>query len=293
MREDRPWLLGLEMSPRSSGALQFARWLRGMLGARIVGVYVHELWAASMPPGEGAAFTRAFRDETVKWMASLDPGEPGSPVDETRVIDDLDAENGLATAAQGAPGLIVGRRVARETLVVRLGRVTRRLLRRLPAPVIVAPPELAVDTLHGPVVLASDFSEASATAAKFAVRFALRVNRPLVCVHVDEPRWDEPIPEHDPRWNELRLSWKVAAELAAREWASAHCPGNELVVEFGDPAARLVAVAARLGACLLVVGSHRPGMLERIFLGSTASAVAATAGCAVAVVPADAPADTL
>lgn len=291
MTHQRPWLLGLELSPRSSGALQFTRWLRGTLNARVLGVYVNELWLSNLLLDGGASFTLAVRNETVQWLAELGPGEPGSPVDEVKVIDEVDAENGLATAARGAPGLVVGRRVTGDNTVVRLGRVTRRLLRGLPAPVIVVPPELAIDAFAGPVVLASDFSDASAAAARFAAAFAQRLGRSLVCVHVGELRQDMPFAEHDPRWNDMRRGWKTTTERAASDWARAHCPGTELVVEFGDPAARLVAVAARLGACLLVVGSGRPGMLERIFVGSTASTVAATASSAVAVVPADATID--
>lgn len=283
MKFERTWLLALEISPRSSGALQFARWLRGTLSLRVLGVYVHELWQSALMPGDDTACALAVRDETVRWIADLDPGQPGSPIDEARVVDEVDAESGLATAAHGAPALVVGRRVHRETPVVRLGRVTRRLLRKLPAPVIVVPPELAADAFRGPVMLASDLSESSVAAARFAASFAQRLGRPLVCVYVDRPVWD-----HDPRWADQRNGWKASTERAAREWARDHCPGNELVVEAGDPVEQLIAISARMDACLLVVGSGRPGLLERIFVGSTASAVAATASCAVAVVPADA-----
>jgi nucleotide-binding universal stress UspA family protein len=288
MTSEQAWLLGLELSPRSSGALQFARWLRSTLGARVLGVYVSELWLAGLPPpGEGAAFLFTARTESERWLAGLEAGAPGSPVDATKILDDVDAETGLARAAQGAPGIVVGRRVAREGTLVRLGRVARRLLRSAPAPVIVVPPELAVDAFRGPVVLASDLTDASITAARFAAAFAERLGRPLVCVHVGQPRWDDPFVGEDPRWDELRRAYRDSVQKAANAWASAHCPGRALVVEYGDPQERLAAVAARLEASLLVVGSRRPGLLERFFVGSTSSAVAATAGCAVAVVPAE------
>ena len=94
MKNERPWLLGLELSPRSSGALQFARWLRGTLNARVLGVYVHELWLSSLPPGEGAAFTIALRNETVRWMADLGPGEPGDDGDVSDRYLQRDARRG-------------------------------------------------------------------------------------------------------------------------------------------------------------------------------------------------------
>lgn len=285
MTTEQAWLLGLELSPRSSGALQFARWLRSTLGARVLGVHVSELLLAGLPPGEGAAYLFTVRTEAERWLAGLEAGTPGSPVDATKIVDEIDAETGLARAARGALGVVVGRRVAREGALIRLGRVTRRLLRSAPGPVIVVPPELAIDAFPGPVVLASDFTDASVAAARFAASFAQRLGRPLVCVHVGQPRWEEPFVGEDPRWEELRRAYRVRVQEAARAWAQAHCPGDELVVEYGDPQERLAAVAARLAACLLVVGSRRPGLLERFFVGSTSSAVAATAGCAVAVVP--------
>jgi len=285
MTTEQAWLLGLELSPRSSGALQFARWLRGTLGARVLGVHVSELWLAGLPPGDGAAFLFTARTEAERWLAGLEAGTPGSPVDETKIVDDIDAESALARAAQGVPGLVVGRRVAQQGALVRLGRVTRRLLRNAPAPVIVVPPELAIDAFRGPVVLASDFTDASVAAARFATSFARRLGRPLVCVHVGQPRWEEWYAGEEPRWQELRRAYRESTQEAARAWARAHCPGDELVVEYGDPQERLAAVAARLTACLLVVGSRRPGLLERFFVGSTSSAVAAIASCPVAVVP--------
>jgi nucleotide-binding universal stress UspA family protein len=287
MTTEQAWLLGLELSPRSSGVLQFARWLRGTLGARVIGVYVSELWLAGLPPGEGAAYLFTARTEAERWLAGLEAGTPGSPVDATKIIDDIDAESALARAAQGVPGIVVGRRVARQGAQIRLGRVTRRLLRNAPAPVVVVPPELAVDAFRGPVLLASDLSDASVAAARFAASFARRLGRPLVCIHVGQPRWVEPLMGEDPRWEELRRAYRDSTQEAARAWVKAHCPGDELVVEYGDPQERLAVVAARLEACLLVVGSRRPGLLERFFVGSTSSEVAATASCPVAVVPAD------
>jgi nucleotide-binding universal stress UspA family protein len=286
MTTEQAWLLGLELSPRSGGALQFGRWLRGTLGARVVGVYVSELWLAGLPPDDGAVFLLTARTEAERWLDGLEAGTPRSPVDATNIVDAVDAETGLARAAHGAPGLVVGRRVAGDGALVRLGRVTRRLLRGAPAPVIVVPPELAVDEFRGPVVLASDFTDASVAAARFAASFARRLGRPLVCVHVGQPRWEESFAQEEPRWEELRRAYRESVMKAAHVWASAHCPGDALVIEYGDPQERLAAVAARLQACLLVVGSRRPGLLERFFAGSTSSAVAATASCAVAVVPA-------
>jgi len=153
--------------------------------------------------------------------------------------------------------------------------------------VIVVPPELANDDFAGPVVLASDLSARSVGAARFAASLARGLGRRLVCVHVGQPRWSALIDYTKPQWDELRRGWREATMRSASAWAGEFCPDAELVVEYGEPAEQLPAIAGVLEACLLVIGSGRPGLVDRIFTGSTASTVAAVAACAVAVVPPD------
>jgi len=281
------WLIGLELSPRCMGALQFARFLRRTLHARVLGVFVQELWLLGIPPGEAAEYAFRLRAEAAAWLETLAAGTPGAAVDAAEILDQVDAETGLASLAGGATGVLLGRRVASERIWARLGRVARRLLRTLPAPVIVVPPELASDEFAGPVVLATDLSTRSLGAARFATSLARALGRRLICVHVGQPRWSAVIDYTKPRWEELRREYREATMRSARAWAGEHCPDADLVVEYGEPAEQLPALARGLEACLLVVGSGRPGLVDRIFTGSTASTVAAVATCAVAVVPPD------
>lgn len=287
MESETPsWIVGIELSPRSSGALQFARWLRETLHARVLGVYVSEMYMLGLPPSDGAAFVLAMRSEAEHWLGSLGAGAPGAAIDATQILDEVDAEAGLVKAARGAAGLIIGRRVGKHRYI-RLGRVARRLLRSLPAPVIVVPPELDAGGFAGPVLLATDLHEQSIPAARFAASFAAAAGRGLVCVHIGQPRWDSVSPEAEPRWAELRRIYRENTEREAHAWAARVCPGAEVMLEYGDPAERLAAVAELRRASLLVLGSQRLGLVGRIFIGSAASTVAATAGCAVAVVPPD------
>ncbi|NJK31386.1 MAG: universal stress protein, partial [Deltaproteobacteria bacterium] len=66
--------------------------------------------------------------------------------------------------------LLVGRRARRdEDPIVRLGEVTRRVVRKLPAPVIVVPPDFGDDARDllgsGPIILATDLSDHCIAAA--------------------------------------------------------------------------------------------------------------------------------
>jgi nucleotide-binding universal stress UspA family protein len=288
MSNEFTWLVGIDLGPRSGGALQFARMLRQRIHAHVVGVYVAELWQFGVASGEGTAWTPGMRAGAEQWLAARNTGTPDAAIDAARILEAVDAESGLTEAASGAAGVVVGRRPAHPAPWSRLGRVARRLLRRLPAPVIVVPPELAADEFAGPVLLATDLSDRSVPAAELATKFARALGRPLSCVHVGQPRWGESHRLLEPRKDELRATYREAVEQATRVWASKHCPEAAPVFEYGDPVERLVALVEHMHPSLLVVGSGRPGMVERIFTGSTASAVAALAPCAVAVVPPDA-----
>jgi nucleotide-binding universal stress UspA family protein len=288
MRNEPHWLVGIEPSARSSGAVHFARWLRRSLHVRVAGVYVTELWMLMLSEPGAAQFLATARASAESWLATMKAGSDDAAFDTVESAEAMDPEGELCARGQGALGIVVGRHPTRERGWIRLGRVTRRLLRNLPAPVVVAPPELTADDFAGPVIVATDLRPASVGAARFAVAFARQAQRPLVCVHVAQPRWSEDA-ELAPELLSLREAYRARSGRDARNWAADYCPDAQVVIGYGDPAEVLSAMARQRGASLLVLGSGRPGLIERIFVGSTASAVASAASCAVAIVPLDAP----
>lgn len=281
------WIVGIEPSARSNGAIHFARWLRRTLHVPVAGVYVTEMWMLMLSEPGAAEFLATARASAESWLATMKAGSEDAAFDTVESVEATDPESELYKRGQGALGVIVGRHPTRERGWFRLGRVTRRLLRNLPAPVVVAPPELSADDFDGPVILATDLGPASAAAARFAVAFAHQAKRPLVCVHVAQPRWSEDV-ELAPELLSLREAYRARVERDAWEWAADHRLDARLVIGYGDPAEYLPAIAQQRGASLLVLGSRRPGLIERVFVGSTASAVASAASCAVAIVPPDA-----
>lgn len=274
------WVIGLDLLPESRGPLWVAAWLQaGSPPALCVASHVVEGGASA--DSVGAA--RACLDG---WIA--DAGAEGVFA-ATEVLVAASPERGLVDAmtAHQATGLVIGRWSRRtETSLVRLGRVARRLLRDLPGPVIVTPPDLEASQLGGPVVLATDLAEASSTAASFAATLAARLGRPLVAVHVevpvagvavDVPERDRPI---------LRAQEERLVRERARAWAREHLPpGVEVVIEAGGVADRLLAVQAAERASIVVVGSRQLSLVARVFGSSLASGLAALAPCPVAVVP--------
>ena len=75
---------------------------------------------------------------------------------------------------------------------------------------------------------------------------------------------------------------------AALERARSAVAGERVEAEFeleiGDPAAVLVALAARRRADLIVVGTREPGFVDRLLHGSVSQDVAKHSGCDVLIV---------
>ncbi|MCA9709943.1 MAG: universal stress protein, partial [Myxococcales bacterium] len=192
-----------------------------------------------------------------------------------------------AVHAKAAHALVLGRRAPREGgRLVRLGRVARRLLRSLPVPIVVVPPDLGADQLgSGPVVLGVDLTESCGPAAAFAARVATAMRRSLVLVHAVHPPDRGPYVPSDV-WDHTILHLRDHGERAFERWADHHHVGaTERVTLEGPPVQVLTGLARERDACMLVTGSRELGGVERLFLSSLGSELAASSPLPVAVVP--------
>jgi nucleotide-binding universal stress UspA family protein len=98
------------------------------------------------------------------------------------------------------------------------------------------------------------------------------------------PYWDYP-DGLEARANELL--WQQHREQIDTLFAETGV-AHDFAGVVGDPAAEIVEVAANHDADLIVVGTHEPGLLERLVGGSVSQGVARRAHCDVLVVhPAD------
>ncbi|MCA9704742.1 MAG: universal stress protein [Myxococcales bacterium] len=136
------WVVGLDLRPSGQGALRFAHWLAGATRqGQPTFVGVHVLVEAHLR----AALRYHHLDEVetnAKALAERVVGEVSEDefLAERKVICGRTAEEALAELARpsGTRALVIGRQARRgEKRLVRLGRVARRLLRTLPAPVVV------------------------------------------------------------------------------------------------------------------------------------------------------------
>lgn len=79
------------------------------------------------------------------------------------------------------------------------------------------------------------------------------------------------------------LLWQRHRERIDALFAQTGVP-HEFASAVGQPADEIVDVAERAGAELIVVGTHEPGFLERLFAGSVSQGVARRAHCDVLIV---------
>lgn len=302
------WTVGLDLRAGCDGPAFFASWLvretssRGT-GDRASAAHIVEgnswqyvfrsrgLWGAEnnlehliepsalLAASHQAVETQLARTETREQFASL------------HVLPETTAEVGLAGLVQGIPGtgLIVGRRSkSSEDRFVRLGRVARKLLRSLPSPVIVTPPDLGPELGEGPIVFATDCGDDSIAAYQFAASLAQRLNRKLCLVYVVSMPdvWMQDVllqPFAAVRTNMLEDGEKVVDKWIEQNQFAV----DERVVAVGDIVASIDDVAASRRAPVVVCGSRRLGPWARIFVNSVASELAAASQCPVAVIPPD------
>ncbi len=286
MKDTTRWLVGLDLQPESTGVFSFASWLATGAGPSLqaIGVHVVETGlfgylGARMPTILDAARERA--------REAL--GTAGVSFAAVQAVEAESAEIGLLAAVKHhrAAALLIGRwsRMGSRS-VVRLGRVARRILRELPLPVIVTPPDLRPDDIgEGPVIFATDLSERSQAAAVFAAQIAARYGRPLVAVHVGAPREHAALYVLDDDCRALIEERHSRTKAKAEAWVAKHVAGAECVVVFGAIESEVLELAEKRHALMIVCGSRGLSLAERIFASSTASNLAGHAKCPVAVVP--------
>ncbi|MCB9568701.1 MAG: universal stress protein [Myxococcales bacterium] len=282
------WLVGLDLLPQNTGVLRVAAWLRsGSPVGEVIGVHVVETGVFRFV-GERISTildaARATMDE-----ALLDAGATGS-FHLLEAVAATSAERGLEDAAlrHQATALVVGRWSRRgERSLVKLGRVARRLLRSLAAPVIVTPPDLLrSDIGDGPMLVATDLTEASVEACRFAATLASRYGRRLLVAHVAAPIEHASIYVLDHDWEVLREQERRLVEERVAAWVAEHVPGEpEVTISYGAIVDELIALTEQVRAPMIVTGTRRLGLSERLFGSSTASTLAGIAPCPIAVVP--------
>lgn len=126
------------------------------------------------------------------------------------------------------------------------------------------------------ILMATDFSEASLPAWKRALAMAKENRAALLVVHAYEP-------PNVVQAGDVRASVSKKLDLLVNEAQKADVHATR-IVEAGNPDKSIVKAAKDYEADLIIMGTHGRKGVSRIFLGSVASRVIATAPCAVLTV---------
>ncbi|MBK8238810.1 MAG: universal stress protein [Deltaproteobacteria bacterium] len=279
--------LGIDSRARSRGAIEFASWLRQHTDdAEIVGVHVidQRLRVSLRDDLADEVVARAQRDLD----AALQDADARSVVVSAHVAFSDSPEEGLAASIgeQRIDALLLGRIAPAHAIALqRLGRVARRLVRTLPSAVVVVPPDLTREQIGaGPVLLATDGREPAVEAARFAARLAGSLGRPLLALQVTTPR--EYAPDFESPVQLARDPHPALDPTELKAWLTrVGCPQAQALVVEGDVVDTLFTVAARERAPVIVTGSRRLGVADRLFSSSVGTDLARLADRAVAIVP--------
>lgn len=287
------WTIGLDLRREGHGALAFARWLRDQTrdpsSLQFQGVHVveestllqalrrehlHDLEARI-----GAAATEVLK------AAGLE-----DIVEGPHLLEGVDADAALVNEVQAlkSDALIIGRKAeGKDQRWLRLGRVARRLLRSLPVPTVVVPPDLDVAGVgDGPVMIATDLEDDSAQAAEFARTFAESIGRSVLVAHI-VPTFESgaafvPAASMEQLYSQLGMEREKSLEAWKRRHGLADAPA---VVASGDVVGRLVGIAREERVPLIVTGSRRLSTAERLFNASVGTTLASYSAVPVAIVP--------
>ena len=140
------------------------------------------------------------------------------------------------------------------------------------------------------ILVPTDGSDHARKAVELAADLAQKYEAKLILMHVTAESWSERIPEelrsyaHGEHMDETQrgIMDSVGRQILARAESAARDKGLENVrtlLEVGDVAARILAVAEDEGADLIVMGSRGLGDLAGLLQGSVSHKVTQYARC--------------
>ena len=138
------------------------------------------------------------------------------------------------------------------------------------------------------ILVATDFSQHSETALKYAVAFAQAFHAEVLLCHVLEkpdflssfpPVMEGYFPSNLAELHEQHARRECEARLARFQPAK-----SRILLPHGSPAQEVVAAASAENADLIVVGTHGRSALTHLLLGSVAERIVRLAGCPVLTV---------
>ncbi|EDM76108.1 UspA [Plesiocystis pacifica SIR-1] len=283
--------VGVELDEQHIGAVRFVAAM-GAVGT-VVGLHVipaPDFFEPVLETGELATIRGQVARNVTRLLGGAGIAEAAQQVE---VVEAQTIEDGLSGAAEQLKLdlLVIGRRAKRGAdPLVRLGEVTRRVLRRLPVPLVTVPPEFGDRSAGdpglgaGPIILATDLSEHCEAAVDLAKALSARLSRPLLLAYgTDAFSWGVSYLSPETRAR-LEAEVRAGADAKLQSWAEARGLGDaEHHVFTGDPVKGVLQLVAERDPAVLVTGSRGLGPLQRAIGASVSTELAASAPVPVAV----------
>ena len=277
-------LFATDFSESANHALPYAGDLAARFGAKVHLVHAKALLNYAAPPQAWQTTPdEACEIEMQELRNSLTQAFPG--VRSESFIGEGSAWDVLSSVLEKhkIDLIVVGTRGRTGLGRLLLGSQAEEILRRAPCPVLtVGPRSHAEAGRYSSVLYATDFGPASQAAAPYAFSIAQEHQAGLTLLHViEEPRTGELVLPGDlVTSNESLLRAIVPSE--AKFWCEPRC-----VVEQGKPAEKILDVAGRCRADLIVLGARKstgvPGAATHVSM-ATVHGVVTHAQCPVLTV---------
>jgi nucleotide-binding universal stress UspA family protein len=261
-------LFATDLSYLAEAALPYLLEIARLYGSKVYAVHVRHRGATWNRPEENAIASLTERLKEVPHEVLVQDGDVQPTL--LRLIAEKNIDL-VAVSTHGRSGL--GR--------VLLGSVAEGIFRAAPCPVLTVGPHLVRDPQWAlkikEILYATDMTPISEAAAKYAISLAQETQARLTILNVQPPAKPGELveSEHYVTATLRRLQELVPPE--AQLWCEPYC-----LVEQGDPAEKILDVAARYRADLIVLGirPHGVGVATHI-VRPTAHRVVAGASCPV------------
>jgi nucleotide-binding universal stress UspA family protein len=280
-------LFATDFSAASAAALPYAGTLAKRFDSKLFALHVRGPVINPMtPPAGWPALEKAAEIEAREQRETLRNSVPG--VEPTVLIEEGDVWTHLKAVIEkeNIDLVVIGTRGRSGLGKLLLGSAAEEIFRDVECPVLTvgpqAPEEPPRDSEFLRILYATSFASEAPAAAAYAVSFAQEFQAKLTLLHVlEEPRrGDFVVPQDLLESSKTRLAKLLPPE--AKTWCL-----PEYCVERGNVAEKILDVAKRRNADLIVLGVHRatgvPGAATHLSI-ATAHEVVAHAHCPVLTV---------
>jgi len=249
-------LFGTDFSSASKIALPYAAGLARMFGGKLFAMHVKEPTNYALPPETWQASEKLLEQDMKELRERVEREVPRSS---TQVLQgDGGLWGSLATTVKEnqIDLIVVGTRGRTGVGKALLGSQAEELLRRAACPVLTVGPHAQINGepcgKFASILFATDFGADSIAAVPYAVHIAQEAKAKLTALHViRNMRLGEiAVPEIFGEADERRLRELLPGDEGM--WSPSRC-----IVEEGEPAKKILEVAKRVHADVIVLGVHK------------------------------------